>query len=333
VTAYGNVNLNDSQQQQLYDLALKHGIGLNNKYDQIDENGQISEAHHKLRNTLIAAAIAGAAATGLGAAGIGPLSGMFGAGTSAVTGAGTAATTGAGAGAGAASGVSLADLAAMTGTGAGVGTGAGAGAGITLADLGAITGTEAGTGGGISLADLAGITGTGGGASSTTAGGASLTSKLLASLKNPDNLAKLAKIAQQGATDAQGNRIIQGNFAGQYDRNMLAAEAQQERLPKPMPSRSLPRRAIFLMDIVGINLLTLLSTARLRALPDFGWGYTAPSEAQKAGATTLQSQLLGSLKPGGTYTPMPFSDYGTPGTGEQIQSRIGEGLGIAGGYS
>jgi hypothetical protein len=84
-TANGNnrTKLSDDQRTQLMQTAIAKGIGFNHKYDGIDENGQIIEEHHKLRNGLIAAAIGGAAATGFGAAGIGPLSGMFGAGASA----------------------------------------------------------------------------------------------------------------------------------------------------------------------------------------------------------------------------------------------------------
>lgn len=79
----GNVRLSDDERDELRDLIVSKGIGLNHKYDGIDENGQIVEEHHKLRNGLIGAAIGGAALTGFGAAGIGPLSGMFGAGASA----------------------------------------------------------------------------------------------------------------------------------------------------------------------------------------------------------------------------------------------------------
>lgn len=93
VDSNGNnrTKLSDDQRTKLMETAIAKGIGFNHKYDGIDENGQIIEEHHKLRNGLIAAAIGGAAATGLGAAGIGPLSGMFGAGASAA-GAGAAAS-------------------------------------------------------------------------------------------------------------------------------------------------------------------------------------------------------------------------------------------------
>lgn len=104
VDANGNprTKLSDDQRTTLMETAIDKGIGFNHKYDGIDENGQIIEEHHKLRNGLIAAAIGGASLTGLGAAGIGPLSGMFGAGASAV-GAGASASpfaTGAGVGLG-----------------------------------------------------------------------------------------------------------------------------------------------------------------------------------------------------------------------------------------
>jgi hypothetical protein len=82
--ANGNVKLSDSERDQLRDMAVAHGIGLNNKFDGIDENGQIVEEHHKLRNGLIAAGIGAAALSGFGAAGIGPLSGMFGAGAASI---------------------------------------------------------------------------------------------------------------------------------------------------------------------------------------------------------------------------------------------------------
>jgi hypothetical protein len=80
VDANGNprTKLSDDQRTQLMQTAIDRGIGFNHKYDGIDENGQIIEEHHKLRNSLVAAAIGGAAATGFGAAGMGPLAGMFG---------------------------------------------------------------------------------------------------------------------------------------------------------------------------------------------------------------------------------------------------------------
>lgn len=115
VDAQGNpAKLSDEQRQAMLNAASGHGIGLNNKYDQIDENGQISEAHHKLKKLLIGAAVGGLALTGLGAAGIGPLAGVFG-GAGAAGAGGAAAAEGAGA-AGAGSGLTAAGVLGGVGT-------------------------------------------------------------------------------------------------------------------------------------------------------------------------------------------------------------------------
>lgn len=87
------VALTKQQRKDLANLAVANGIGLNNKFDQFDENGQVSEAHHKLKKTLIAAAIGGAALTGFGAAGIGPLAGALSGGASAAAGGAAAIPT------------------------------------------------------------------------------------------------------------------------------------------------------------------------------------------------------------------------------------------------
>lgn len=76
--ANGNVSLNEDQQQQLLDQARAHGIGISDNY-LIDQNGQIAEQpSHLWRDIGIGAGIGGLALTGLGAAGIGPLSGLLG---------------------------------------------------------------------------------------------------------------------------------------------------------------------------------------------------------------------------------------------------------------
>lgn len=123
--ANGNVRLSDDQRAQLMATAIQHGIGFNNKFDMIDENGQIAEEHHKLKKIAIASAIAGLAVTGLSAAGIGPLSGALGGASAATAGGGAAATAG-GTGAAAAGG----GIAGAIGTGAKLASLIGAGKGL-----------------------------------------------------------------------------------------------------------------------------------------------------------------------------------------------------------
>lgn len=77
----GNVRLTEDQQQAVLKAAQDHGIGISEDSYHIDENGQIAKNDsHWVRNALIGAGIGAAALTGFGAAGIGPLSGLFGAG-------------------------------------------------------------------------------------------------------------------------------------------------------------------------------------------------------------------------------------------------------------
>lgn len=158
-----DVKLTAGQQKSLLDAARANGIGISDSY-MVNENGQIvHEGGHKLRNVLIGAGIAGAALTGLGAAGIGPLSGLLG-------GAGAATEAGSGlaglAGEGAAAGV-LPSTAIGTGMAAGLPAGL-TGAGSGLAGL-AGAGSAAATGGSF-IDKILGTAGTIGKVGQTAAG-------------------------------------------------------------------------------------------------------------------------------------------------------------------
>lgn len=172
----GQLNLSDDQEAQLGALAQQHGIGMNSKFDGIGPNGDIIEEHHKLKKAAIAAAIGGLALTGFGAAGIGPMSGMFGASTIAGATPISASMTGLGTGAGALVPATTSSLAAGLGTGAAAGIGGAAGAGSTLAALGSsaipsMTGLGAGAGA-LVPATTSSLAGAGIGASAGAAGGA-----------------------------------------------------------------------------------------------------------------------------------------------------------------
>lgn len=320
--AYGNAKLNDDQQQDLYNLAQKNGIGLNNKYDQIDENGNISEAHHKLRNTLIAAAIAAAGATGLGAAGIGPLSGLFGAG----------AATGAGAGTGfGAAGAGLSGAA----TGA---AGAGAGAGSVLGSLAPVVGaasspllnlgmnlpsTQVGSG------MMPAITG---GAGSAVSGGAAdaggVISNLVAKLKNPSSLADLSSILGSMSSGEKANRVAGSDIAGKYDQAAISAQNSRNSTESDALKKLAQTNYILSGGSKYNPNAQIQLNGQSRALPDFGLGPIAPSAAQKQGAASLQSQLLPRLAPGGTSAPDPNAYKTSPGLAEDVGSWGGVGAGI-----
>lgn len=88
----GHPKLNDQQRQILMDEARTRGIGISQNAFEIDASGNIHDKGMGLgKKILIGAGIGAAALTGLGAAGIGPMAGLFGGG-GAAAGAGGAAT-------------------------------------------------------------------------------------------------------------------------------------------------------------------------------------------------------------------------------------------------
>lgn len=321
--------LTDSQQQDLYNLALKNGIGLNNKYDQVDENGQISEAHHKLRDALIGAGIGAAALSGFGAAGIGPLSGLFGVsgGITAGTGADVAGASALGGG-----GVLGGLPGAMTAL-----PGLGAGAGSTMSSMiGPMSGGETGTAatdlaslppdsistllqGSNPLASL-GVNGNigslvAGGTGSNVSGSAGgLMSKLMseAGQKGFGNLSSSLGSLTQGIAN---NRVTQGDFSQKYDQNAIAAQTAAN-AARSAALKQLAQSNYLLNKQPSSGPTSIQLGGQMRQLPTFGSAPLPISDAQRTGATNLQTTANQTLAPGGTYTPQPLSSYATPGTGE-----------------
>lgn len=107
------IKLSRDQQAGLERTLAQNGMSIPGGMH-IDQGGNLNQKNRLVRNTAITAAITGAALTGLGAAGMGPLSGMFG-GTVAAGGAAGAAggVVGPGAAAGLASGLTPAMTAGM----------------------------------------------------------------------------------------------------------------------------------------------------------------------------------------------------------------------------
>lgn len=85
-----NVRLSGAQRQQLLRLAQANGVTVDEGDIEVDPAGNFNPKGHKLRNTLLGAGIGAAALTGFGAAGLGPLSSLFG-GSAAAGASGTAA--------------------------------------------------------------------------------------------------------------------------------------------------------------------------------------------------------------------------------------------------
>lgn len=114
-----NVKLSDDQRKQLLAEARNRGVGISDDF-QIDDSGNIRKKGSLGKKIAIGAGLGAAALTGLGAAGIGPLSGLLGAGgASAGTAAGSTLAPGVAEAAGLGSAAAGSGAAAAGGIGAG----------------------------------------------------------------------------------------------------------------------------------------------------------------------------------------------------------------------
>jgi hypothetical protein len=162
----------------------------------------------------------------------------------------------------------------------------------------------------------------------------------------------------------KANRVVEGNFQGDFDRMMLDREANQNRLGADLEDS---RNRMGLLEQTGRNqnesdaLRKLQQTAYMKSggstftPPTISLGgkeRTAPSFAgisprqmtgeEMQGASDLQGQVMDRLKPGGSftakfdfkpdssYTPKPVDSYAKPGMAEKITSYGGAGSGILG---
>lgn len=126
------------------------------------------------------------------------------------------------------------------------------------------------------------------------------------------NLSSALGSAAQGI---QNNRLQTGTLAGQYDAANLAdqtgATAARAGALKQLAQSNYLLNGGFQPQNQSITL-----NGQTRAIPQIGMAPLPASDAQKAAAANLQTTASGILAPGGTVTPVPFSSYGTPGTGE-----------------
>lgn len=310
---YGNASLNDNQQQDLYNQALQHGIGLNNKYDQVDQNGQISEAHHKLRNTLIGAGIGAAALSGFGAAGIGPLSGLFG--TAAAPLAST--TIGNGFIPAITGGAGMAAEGAGAGLAAGTGAGMAAAASSPLLDLGmALPSTQIGQGFIPALGTTSSMAGSG-----AASGGGGIIQKILglANSKGGDNpLATISSLLGANSSGQKANRVAGADIGSRFAN--ASVEAQNSANTARSAALRQLAQANYIQNKQPYQPTTIQLNGQQRTLPSFGMAPPPSSPDQLAGAANLANTAKATLAPGGTYKPNPDDFQSQPGTGEKIAS-------------
>lgn len=297
------VQLNDQQRAELTALAQKNGVPLS-KDNVIDKAGNVN-IHHGFQGQpgwLKGLEIAGAAAGGalLG----GPaIMGLLGHAAPVAGTAGTAAGTG-----GIATGAgTLSSLPAITSlTGAPIAAAGGTGAGLSV-------------GSGLASTLGAGAGGIGGAAGATGAAlsGGNIVSKMMSKVPGAQDAADIGSLLESYGNSQATNRQTEGNFTQNYDQLKLAADANR-RANEEDAMQKLMHTSYILGNNSDYKPPTVHDSQGDHTLTDFGFGPKASTEAEKAGAKTLQDQLLERLKPGGSYEPKPLEDYSQPGVGEKV---------------
>lgn len=193
------------------------------------------------------------------------------------------------------------------------------------------------------------------------ASGGSVISRLLG---NPEGWGDLASIAGAFSSGKKADRVVEGNFRGDFDRMMLDRELNMNRMGQDR-ERFQNAFGLEAQDARNRNeadaFKKLQQTAYVRGggsdftPPSFQLGgqtRTAPSfsgiapDASTAeeiqGATDLQGQLMGRFGESGSfqpkwdfspqwnYQPTPVEQYARPGLAENIGSYAGVGTGILG---
>lgn len=143
--------------------------------------------------------------------------------------------------------------------------------------------------------------------------------------QNPTNLGSdplqgwgdLSNVMGAASSGAKADRALKGQFTQNYDRLMLEAQ-QENRAQQAAGLSDLAKTKYILGGGNQYKPTTIQLNGKQVTLPDYGFGPTASSDAQKQGAQTLQDQALKMLSPGGNYTPQPLSGYANPGTMENV---------------
>lgn len=139
-------------------------------------------------------------------------------------------------------------------------------------------------------------------------------------------LGDLSSVLGAFSSGEKANRVLQGNMTQGYDKLMLDAQAGRN----TNESDALKKLAQTSYITGGGSKFAPASfqlNGQSRTAPDLGFGPPPVSDAEKAGASTLQSQLQARLSPGGSYVPQPLNDYAKPGLAENIGSYGAAGVG------
>jgi len=170
-------------------------------------------------------------------------------------------------------------------------------------------------------------------------------------------LAELAKRQQSSpAADAasvfgsfssgqKANRVVEGNFQGDFDKMMLDRENRMNTLGlQSQADRNVNEgdalRKLQQTSYIGgggtqYSPMSIMLNGQNRQLPSFlGVAPRGTTPEEQTGAKALQGQVMNRLQPGGSfqpewnYQPKPVEEYSKPGLAEQISSYGATGAGI-----
>lgn len=187
------------------------------------------------------------------------------------------------------------------------------------------------------------------GPTSRTAGGFSI-EQLLGLIGNQpkeNSLADLGSVLGAFSQGKKADRVVEGNFQGDYDRMMLDRESEMNRMGLASQAgrnsnesdalRKLQQTAYMKGGGSSFVPPTISLGGQERTAPSFpGIAPRGMSPEEIQGASSLQGQVMDRLKPGGsftpsnTYQPKPVEEYSKPGVMEQIGSYGGVASGILG---
>lgn len=137
--------------------------------------------------------------------------------------------------------------------------------------------------------------------------------------QTPTKLADLGSVLGAFSSGEKANRALQGNMTQGYDKLMLDAQ-QGRNLNESDALKKLAQTSYITGGGSKFKPASFQLNGQMRTAPDLGYGPPPVSDAEKAGASTLQGQLQARLSPGGSYTPQPLDDYAKPGLAENIGS-------------
>lgn len=159
--------------------------------------------------------------------------------------------------------------------------------------------------------------------------GSSLMSKLLGGNNNTTSINDFGKALGSFAQSQANSRGAANADTNRYNQTQISAQTARD-ADEAASLKKLAQTSYILGGGSKFNPGTLSLNGHTYNVNTMGLGPQPISDAQKQGATTLQSQLLQRLAPGGTVTPTPPQT--TPGAAENAAnygSLITSGLGLA----